>query len=179
MTRDEFDQAVTEHYGYLVSWASRWVAEPEDIVHDAILAAMVGPDEDPPRPPKFAFFEPKTATVRTWLTSFVAQCVRGHYRDEDRKARAKERFSQTLTERVEPKFTSRLGLKEAVESALGCLDPVTAKVIKAVYMYDRTFKEVAKELGVKETMLRKRAQRAFPLLRELLHDFKEYRPEVA
>lgn len=128
-------------------------ADVDDVVQDVMLRLLRAPDRIPNE-------EDTTA----WLRRVVANASVDHYRRKASRARAMERFSsetlvQASAERASEDET-REDLARCVRPLLALLSPDDQQALELTDLGGRSQRDVAAELGIGQSAMKSRVQRA-------------------
>jgi RNA polymerase sigma factor (sigma-70 family) len=136
---------------------TRRVAEAEEIVSRATVAALRNRDN-----------YDSTRDVVNWLLGFVRNCTREHARVLARTHTGPPPDGPPLEELIsarEQAIQDQLAIREQADKLLATLSPEDATIIKARCYDDKSFDEIAAELGTNANAIRVRHHRILAKLR--------------
>ena len=112
-------------------------------------------------------FDPRKASVKTWLYAIALNCLRDHGRRRSAEGRALERVSAGASEWSSEPIDS-LSDRDLVSRSLAVLSEEEREAIALRYGADLTVPEIAKLTGQKLTTVEGRVYRALGKLREAM-----------
>lgn len=136
---------------------TRRIAEAEEIVSRATQAALQNRDT-----------YDSTRDVVRWLIGFVTNCTREHLRVLARTHTGPPPDGPPLEELVsarEQAIQDQLAISEQADRLFATLSPEDATIINARYYEDKSFDEIAAELGTNAGAIRVRHHRILAKLR--------------
>lgn len=160
----DFDQLFRLYYKPLFRYALQYVDDEEDC-HDIVSAAY----EDVWR----GRVQLESSTARSYLYTNVRNKCIDHLRRSgchQRYVKYVERMSQTAaTDRYD---VERADTQSLVDSLLSRLGTPTREILEACYLQEKKYKEVAAEMGISVSTVKKHMVRALKTLRELKKSLK-------
>lgn len=150
------EKMVGQYTGLLWTVASRYLSEPEDVkdcVNDTFTEFFCYQDR----------FEPDKGSLRGYLAVIAKRLAVKRYWENKQS----EAFEKGSADPAEDPF-ARLEQWDALEAALGELDPVDERIIRMKYYGGMTAKEIAASLGLPYETVKKRHQRSLKKLYKTL-----------
>lgn len=154
----DFDRLFRQHYAELFVFARRMVWSEEechDIVTDAyeMLWRHFGRIE--------------AATARAWLYRTVRNGCLDHI-ERMRHHKAYAELYRRLTSHIDDNdwVAEHDERTKAVNDALGRMDDKSRRILQACYVERKRYKEVAEELGISQSTVKKYVMRALKTIRE-------------
>ena len=123
----------------------------------------------------------KEAALKQWILAITTNKIRDHFRElkKVQTRRATEMEPEDLEDLVQDaeedilELLTRQEAKKNLIAALLELDEMYREVIKQHAIYEKTFREIAKESGVNCNTIRTRYGRGIVLLKEKFRDIEE------
>ena len=151
------ERAYTDHGAELYRFARRWTgddAAAQDLVQDVIVRAWRAADR----------FDPQTGSLRTWLFAIARNAAVDHSRSASRKGTQRPGSDDQSASDSEAAVDDVIRA-DLVARALVHLSFDQRTAIVETYLRDRTYADVASDLGVSESTLRSRVFHGLRALR--------------
>jgi RNA polymerase sigma factor (sigma-70 family) len=113
-------------------------------------------------------FDPRRASVRTWLCQIARNAALDHFRWEERRKRREERYAGEPATRPEPELPG--GLSSSLRAGLAALSAAEREVIALRVLLELDGDEAARLLGISRTACSTRLSRALHKLEEKVGD---------
>lgn len=116
-------------------------------------------------------YDARRGSLRKYLMMRARYCAFDHLRSELRRAGREERYERLIPAQPEPCPSEQVTATEtasAVREALGKLPREQCEVVELAYFHQRSYREVAKALGISEGTAKSRIRLAFARLESML-----------
>ena len=119
---------------------------------------------------RWARFDPRRASAKTWLCQLARSTALDHFRAERRRRRREEAFSRP--DRLHGDVQAFEGLSPELDGALRRLTPAEREVVALRVILDLDATTAARLLGVSPTACATRLSRALRKLEEMMADVR-------
>lgn len=162
--RTDFDRIFRLYYEKLYYFAMQFIADEEEC-HDIVSAAY----EDVWR--NFAQIE--AATVRQYLYASVRNKCIDYLRRQSRQLRYAEFVANTSSTYVsESRYLEQEDNERIISQVLDTLKPPTREILEACYLEEKKYREVAEEMKISISTVKKHMVKALKMIRELKKNIK-------
>lgn len=162
--RTDFDRIFRLYYEKLYYFALQYIADEEEC-HDIVSAAY----EDVWR--NFAKIEAET--VRQYLYASVRNKCIDYLRRQSRQLRYAEFVANTTSTYVsESRYLEQEDNERIISQVLDTLKPPTREILEACYLEEKKYKEVAEEMKISISTVKKHMVKALKMIRELKKTLK-------
>lgn len=158
MKREEFEDTFRSHYSALVSYVRTMVAD-EDECHDIVGMAFEGVWKNLERI--------DVATVRAYLYSSVHHFAINHLRKQQLRHQYIDYYKKTT--QVSASDETLQTYEERMKTAMKVVDTLkepTRTILIRCYIDGKMYREVAEEMGVSVSMIKKHISKALRMLDE-------------
>jgi RNA polymerase sigma-70 factor (family 1) len=168
LNEEKFDELYLHYYPSMLAYASNFVLpdDAEEVVQDVMV---------------WLWENRKTVVIRTTLKGYLFRAVRNSCMTRITQGQAQQRLRQAIFDRIQPfyedadNYTSEI-LVIKIEEALNRLPESYRITFRKSRFEDKTYSEIAVELGVSVKTVEYRMTQA---LKQLRIELKEYLPVAA